>query len=386
MKSLSILKKTLPALCILFVGFSSAKAQHSIEEKFEKVMADFEVVGSEVAIVKGDEIVYAHSFGWKDRENQIPLSNTDIYRIASISKSFNATVLMQLIEAGKVSLDDDVSDLIGFQVRNPKFPDQVITLRMLFSHTSSINDSQRYNSLDIINPDKNDTWQKSYSNYAPGTDYRYCNLNFNMLGAIIERITGERFDLYIKKHVLDPLGLYGGFCVDSLDADRFAMIYNNNAETGDITLSKAAYRPLGKKLQSYNIGYDAPMLSPTGNMKINATDLAKYMIMHKNKGIYNGVRIISEESASQMQSPDVVADDDKNFYGFAIRISDSLIPGVRMTGHTGSAYGLYSIMMFNAEKDFGIVILSSGSKKAMIDGFRGFLKPATNVLYDHFIK
>lgn len=385
MKSLKFIKKTFPALLLLVFGSANANAQ-TIEEKFEKVMADFEVVGSEVAVVKGDEIIYTHAFGWKDRENKVPLSNKDIYRIASISKSFSATVIMQLIEAGKVSLDDDVSDLIGFKVRNPKFPDKVITLRMILSHTSSINDSQRYNSLDIINPEKNKTWQKSYSDYAPGTNYRYCNLNFNMLGAIIERITGERFDLYVKKHVLDPLGLYGGYCVDDMDASRFAMIYANNPETGDITLSKAAYRPLGKKLDSYRIGYDAPMLSPTGNMKINATDLAKYMIMHKNKGIYNGVRIISEESAEQMQSPDVVADVHDNYYGFAIRISDTLIPGVRMTGHTGSAYGLFSIMMFNAEKDFGIVILSSGSKRGAIDGFKGFLKPATNVLYDHFIK
>jgi len=70
----------------------------------------------------------------------LPLSDRTIFRIASISKSFSAVAIMQLIEAGKLSLDDDASKLVGFAVRNPKFPDKVITLKMLLSHTSSIND------------------------------------------------------------------------------------------------------------------------------------------------------------------------------------------------------------------------------------------------------
>ena len=77
------------------------------------------------------------------------------FRIASISKSFSATSIMQLVEAKKLSLDDDVSKLVGFKVRNPRFPKTVITLRMILSHRSSINDSQGYFTLDAINPAKN---------------------------------------------------------------------------------------------------------------------------------------------------------------------------------------------------------------------------------------
>src|SRR5690606_38939686 len=195
------------------------------------------------------------------------------------------------------------------------------------------------------------------------------------VGTIIERLSGERFDLYVKKQVLDPLGLYAGYCVDSLDATRFAQIYSNNAETGESTLSKAAYAPVGKKLKKYRIGYDAPMFSPTGGMKISATDLARYMMMHMNYGTSpQGVRIMDPELSKQMQTPHVRYSETSS-YGYAIRIPDNLIPNRTMIGHTGSAYGLFSSMFFDPQEKFGMVVISSGSKRAGVDGFNGLLKP-----------
>ncbi len=83
------------------------------------------------AVVKKGKIIYTHAFGMKNIEKQQPLGENDIFRIASISKSFSATAIMQLAEAKKLSLDDDVSNLVGFAVRHPKFPNTVITLRMI---------------------------------------------------------------------------------------------------------------------------------------------------------------------------------------------------------------------------------------------------------------
>lgn len=104
-------------------------------------MKKFDVVGFSVAVVKKGEIVYKHSFGLKDVESNTALTENSLFRIASISKSFSATSIMQLVEAGKLSLDDDFSKLVGFKVRNPKYPEKVITLKMVLSHTSSLNDS-----------------------------------------------------------------------------------------------------------------------------------------------------------------------------------------------------------------------------------------------------
>jgi CubicO group peptidase (beta-lactamase class C family) len=289
---------------------------------------------------------------------------------------------MQLVEAGKVSLDDDVSKLIGFSVRNPKFPEKVITLRTLLQHRSSINDSQGYFSLDSINPATNPNWTKCYNNYEPGKGYMYCNLNYNMTGAIIEKLSGERFDLYIKHHILDPLKLYGGYCVDSLDKNRFATIYEYNKDSAKFTASPNAYHPRREEIAHYELGKTTPIFSPTGGMKISATDLAKYMIMHSKQGKYKGARIISKKSANAMQT--IVSE--KEGYGMAIETSETLIKGKTMKGHTGSAYGLYSGMFFQPKEKFGFVVISNGCGPAYSDGFNALIKSTINCLYESFIQ
>jgi CubicO group peptidase (beta-lactamase class C family) len=290
---------------------------------------------------------------------------------------------MQLVEAGKLSLDDDVSTHIGFRVRNPKFPETVITLRNLMSHRSSLNDSQGYFSLDVINPAKNPNWTKCYNEYGPNKDFMYCNLNYNIIGTIIEKISGERFDQYVKHHILDPLGLYGGYCVDSLDKSRFATIYEYRADSAKFVASAGAYAPRSDEIANYVMGYSAPIFSPTGGMKISAPDLAKYMVMHMQLGKSNGKKIMSKKSAREMQT--MLTANEKENYGLAIDRTDKLIPGKTMTGHTGSAYGLNSAMYFNRKEKFGIVIITNGSYSGYTDGFINLIKQTANTLHDHVV-
>lgn len=351
------------------------------EADIKNIMKEMDVVGLSVAVVKKGKIIYNNSFGLKDMAANTALTNKDIFRIASISKSFSATSIMQLAEAGKLSLDDDFSKLVGFTIRNPKYPETIITLRMVMSHTSSINDSQGYFNLDVINPSKGSNWQKCYSDYEPGKGYRYCNLNYNMVGTVIEKISGERFDTYVKYHVLNPLQLYGGYCVDSLDAGLFATLYEYDS-TKKLIPSPGAYAPRREEIKSYVMGYSTPIFSPTGGMKISANDLAKYMAMHMSKGKYKGVRIISKKSSKLMQTK--VAE--KEGYGLALTVVDNLIPGKIMTGHTGSAYGLYSAMFFNPKEKFGIVVITNGCNPVHKDGFNIMMSRTINSLYDNFIK
>ena len=382
------MKKHLMALFLIICSISVVHAQAfknkvaKAEAGINHIMDSGNVVGFSVAVVKHHKIIYTHSFGLKDIEKNIPLTDNSIFRIASISKSFTATSIMQLVEAGKLSLDDDFSKLVGFQVKNPKFPNTTITLRMIMSHTSSVNDSQGYFSLDAIDPSKNKEYAKCYNDYEPGKGYAYCNLNFNMTGAVIEKITGERFDQYIKHHILDPLGLYGGYCVDSLDKSRFATLYEYNKDSSKFIAATQAYNPRSEEIKNHKLGLTTPIFSPTGGMKISATDLAKYMIMHSRKGKYKGGSIISESSAIQMQTK--LSDDEG--YGLALETTDKLIPGETMCGHTGSAYGLYSAMFFNAQKEFGIVVICNGTRNNYDSGFNTVIKQAVNTIYDAFIK
>lgn len=366
-------------LLLLFPLLSKAQ---EVENDFKQVMEKYNAVGAAVAVVKDGKLVYTHAFGLKDLENKVPLNNQDIFRIASISKSFSATAIMQMVEAGKISLDDDFGDLVGFKIRNPKFPDQKITLKMALSHTSSLNDSQGYLNLDVINPDKNPDWAKCYNNYLPGTKFDYCNLNFNLIGTILEKQSGQRFDDYIKKQILKPLGLYAGYCVDSLDSTRFVKLYEYHADTKTYTPSPAAYAPRRTEIANYVMGYSTPVFSPTGGMKISATDLARYMMMHMNYGKENGTHIISKKSAKQMQTA-LSADEG---YGLALRSAENLIPGVKLIGHTGSAYGLYSTMFFNSQQKYGFVIITNGINATYTDGFPDFSRAAIYCLYQHFIK
>ena len=373
-------------ICIAFLvvvsSFHDSFGQASkIESDILRIMQKHEVVGMSVAVVKDGDIAYSKSFGLKDRENSVPLQEEDLFRIASISKSFSATAIMQLVEAGKVSLQDDFSKLVGFRVRKPKFPETVITLKMVLSHTSSINDSQGYFELDVIDPSRNADWAKSYNDYEPGKGYRYCNLNFNMTGAVIERLSGERFDSYIKNHILKPLNLYGGYCVDSLNTNLFVTLYSYDS-AGGFTPSPMAYASRAEQMADYRMGYSTPIFSPTGGMKISAPDLARYMIMHMNRGSFEDTRIISKRSSRTMQK--TVAK--KAGYGLAITNVEDLIPGKTMTGHTGSAYGLYSALFFEPKEKFGFVVITNGCHPSETDGMNTVLRTTINSLYDNFIR
>ena len=253
---------------------------------------------------------------------------------------------------------------------------------MALSHTSSLNDSQGYLNLDLINPDKNPEWAKCYNDYAPGTKFNYCNLNFNLIGTIIEKKSGERFDRYVENHILKPMGLYGGYCIDSLDSTRFVKLYEFQAASKTFTEATSAYAPRRTEISNYVMGYSTPIFSPTGGMKISANDLARYMMMHMNYGKAENVELISKKSARLMQTP-LSPDED---YGLALRGSKMLIPNVPLIGHTGSAYGLYSTMFFEPKKKFGFVIITNGINATYTGDFPDFSRAAINVLYDYFIK
>lgn len=368
--------RLLPAFLMLLWLCLPASAA-GIEDRLRALMDEHGTVGLAVVVVKDNAVVYQAGLGWKDREAGIALEPGDLFRIASISKSFAAASVLQLAAQGRLSLDDDVGDLLGFPVRNPAFPGRPITVRMLLSHTSSITDAQEYYSLDVINPATSPDWHGSYASREPGTLYEYANLGYNMLGAIVERVSGQRYDHYVREHILGPLGLHGGYVVDELDAGRFARIYRWQEGRG-LVRNDQAYASLGVRLQGYRIGYDAPMMSPTGGMKISAPDLATWMLVLMNGGAWNGVRVLSPEDAALMQQ-EAVPTDDGAYYGFAIRTDRGLIPGECMVGHTGSAYGLYSSMFFEPEKKFGFVVITNGTRDMAV-------RTAVNrALYAHFI-
>ncbi|NCW87328.1 MAG: class A beta-lactamase-related serine hydrolase [Chitinophagia bacterium] len=378
------MKRSQCLLLLLVFSFQALCQELTIEKKIEQIITSYPAVGLVVAVVKNNKIIYTQSFGYQNKEENRLLQNDNLFRIASISKSFTATALLQLVEKKLISLDDDVSNLIGFTVRNPNHPEIVITLRMLLSHRSSLNDSQGYFNLDVVDPSTSNNYQKCYNTYAPGEGYQYCNLNFNMAGTILERLTGERFDSYIKKQILNPLGIEGGYNIDSLDQTKFAMLYDFNGKEEKFTPNPGAYASRATELATYKLGRSTPIFSPTGGMKIAAEGLAKYMLMHSRYGKYAGGRILRKKTSKLMQTP--LSLDGIDQYGLALWKTNKLIPEVELTGHTGSAYGLNSAFFFNPKQKFGLVVICNGSKIIYKDGYPTILSSTLNVLYNNFIK
>ena len=178
------------------------------------------------------------------------------------------------------------------------------------------------------------------------------------------------------------MGLYGGHCVDSLDATRFATLYAYDSAIAGFKPSPDAYAPRREALAHYEMGYSTPVLSPTGGMKISAEDLARYMIMHMYDGTSHGVRIMSPESARLMRKQ--IATEEG--YGLAMRETTDVLPGVTLKGHTGSAYGLYSAMFFDPEKKFGFVVITNGCLPDNSPDIRPVLRKSMSILYEHVIR
>ena len=374
---------------LLIVSSCSTFPTEQTDQAINEVLEEFQAVGISAAVVKDGKIVYNNSFGYKDWENKTPLCNDDVMRIASISKSFTATSLLQLVDQGIISLDDDVSDLIGFTIRNPHHPDTPITLKMVLSHTASIRDKEDYFTLDHLNPAVYGDCAESYFAYKPGEGYCYSNMGLNLAGTILEKVSGVRFDQYVKDNVINRLGLYGGHNIDSLDASKFARLYN--FRDGEFVESTGAYRSIAEDMPNYVMGYSAPRFSPTGGVKISAHDLAIYMMMHMNYGEYNGVRLISEESSKLMQTPVwMIQNEGEDQYCLCLKefvdyIDDPKynVAGNDPIGHTGGAYGLNSIMIWSPADGWGIVAMTNGY---VWDPDKSFLQTITNAIYNACIK
>ena len=363
----------------------SSNLQKKVEIEIDSIMRKLEVVGLSVVVVDKSEIVYKKSFGFKSlsADKNVALKNDDLFRIASVSKTFVATSIFQLIERGLLNLDDDVNPFLKFKLQHPKFKDIPITVKMLLSHRSSINDSQRYYSFDMIDPKKNKKYYLCYNDYAPGSDYQYCNYNYNILAAVIEGITGTRFDDYVEKNILDPLGLKASYNVNRLDSNLFVPSYRYNDEYKSYMPVADVFKPYtwhlsGKK---YKSGIYTPLFSPTGGLKITAKGLAKYMIMHINGGILGKKQIISPKSEMLMRSGLI----QKANYAFSFRKYTSLLPGHTMYGQTGGSLGVLSAMIFDPEERFGFVVITNGCKSVSIDGYEDLHKSVIRCLYKNII-
>lgn len=381
--------KSLPLLVVFFT-FPLCSCLGQKEEYFEdsilKIMEKYQCVGISAVVVKHNKICYTRTFGYnpdyKDATLRKPIPSDGIYFIASISKTFVSTAIMQLVEKKKVNLDDDVNKYLSFNVRNPKFPDIPITIRMLLSHRSSLNDKHYALDLNQINPQLGNKFRECYNNYAPGKRFSYCNLGYSLLGAIIENVTGEKFYQYIDDNIMIPLGLNASYNLTKIDPSLLvrSLYYNQKQNKFKKQITIYNYDYYYEKLKHYQPESTVASFSPTGGVKISAKDLAKYMLMHMNNGTYNGKNIISYESEMEMRK---VPKGNRN-YALAMAHYYDMIEGVEMLGMSGGAHGIHSGMYFNPKEKYGFVVICNGCTSKSSIG-KDLNWEIINILYSNIV-
>lgn len=353
-----------------------------VRNQIETLRKHYGNIGLSVVVVKNNRIVYSDNFGYNpdptDPSHGKPIRRNDLFYIASISKTFVGTAIMQLVEEEKLSLEDDVNRYLDFNLRNPKFPDTPITIRMLLSHRSSLKKGADYDDFDKINPEKAEDLYAFFNDYPPGKKADYSNLGFVILGAVVEKVTGMRFDDYVQKHVLRHLGLRGGYDVTKLDDSRF--VHSCRYKDDGFVVQKKAFSSKENILNHYILGYSTPALRPASGLIISSTDLAKYMMMHINNGKFRWrKRVVAKESEEQMRKGQ-----NRTAYGLSFVHFLKVIPGEDLVGMNGAGYGVHSSMYFHPEKKYGFVVICNGCKsKSYADS--GLNNEVIRVLYNEII-
>lgn len=416
------MKSTLAMLALSALSCASAAAPLSapqaeaLTRQLAAIVDDpaIPLPGLAVVAVRGGEIVYSRQFGYKRLASPglpaQPMDADTMFRIASVSKLVTALGAMKLVEQGRLALDQDVSAWLGYRLRNPQFPDQPITLRMLLTHTSSLRDEGGFkfdpavDLKEVLQPGgrlhgKGAMWS---STHAPGRFFEYVNFNSGIIATIMERAGGERFDRLMRRLVFDPMGLKAGFYLADFAPARIedaATLYRRREKDGDerwdpqgpwIAQSddfhvKAPLAP--PRLEHYVVGTNGTLFGPQGSLRISAGELAQLMLMLMNGGYHQGRQILKPETVSAMLArqwtlrPGSGNGDSDNFRGLyhawglgnqhftdtsivadGRASGDRLVEGGGFTGvgHLGWSWGLNALFAFDPTTKNGMIYVASG--------------------------
>jgi CubicO group peptidase (beta-lactamase class C family) len=345
-------------------------------------------------IIKGDKIIWSKGYGYYDRSKHKPATIDTDYVIASITKTIVGTALMQLYEKGLFNLDDDVNTFLPFNLRNPNFPNDPITFRMLLSHTSSLNTNNQtqYYWMNFSGDPPFSFFPEPYlrefllpggryydpsvwsTEYRPGEYAMYANVGFDIISYLVEIISGEPFLEYCNTHIFSPLDMkHTGFNLSRLDIDQVAIPYQRYM---------GRYYTLN---ELYGNGsspdkYWRMRFYPAGGLYTTVSDLSHFLIAHMNDGVYNDTRILKKETVELMHETQP-----GNQIGYGLAWMHESIMGLSTSGHGGDLPGADTWMLYNKTEDIGIIYLANGNPYWGVLPFGG-LFPVKFILDSLFTK
>jgi CubicO group peptidase (beta-lactamase class C family) len=332
-----------------------------LDAAIDATVAEGRAAGVSVAVLRDQELVFNRSAGLADLERNAPATSTTVYRIASLTKQFTAAGILLLAEQGKLSVDDRLS------VYMPDFPraDEV-SLRDLLNHTAGVHSYTESDAADRIS-DTGATvpeliaaiaGQDPLYDFAPGTMWHYSNSNYALLGAVIEKVSGQTYAQFMKATIFDHLGMSDTAVDDS----------------GAIAPRRASgYRLAGGQPRAFRHGGHLDMSVPyaAGAIRSTVEDLARW-----NSGLYGG-RLLSAVSLAQMTGAGLLrngAETQTAVYWpgepgvppeglipgpYAFGLDHYTIDGHRVVGHNGSLPGFDAVMNVYPDNDIIIIVLTN---------------------------
>lgn len=356
------MKRFLTVLSLMFIqcfGIANAQAMDGNELTEKELEAFFDgsvgtlmsvhkIPGIAVAVVHNDRIVFTKGYGYADVARKRPVEpNETLFRVASISKTFTWTAVMQLVEKGKVELDSDVNEYLP-QFKIPNTFEKPITLRHLMSHTAGFEDTMfarlfRRNADDVLElADALEQYLPARIR-EPGLSSSYSNYGTALAGLIVANVSGLPFGEYIKENILEPLGMRQSSFQEPLPEhlQKFA--------SANFFRSNGGYIDKGWEYLG-NFG-------PAASLTSTVVDMAQFMRAHLNEGSVDGQRILSKTTATNMRKRLFGHHPELNgvLHGFL----ESSYNGKKAYGHSGDSVHFHSEMAMFPQEELGIFIATN---------------------------
>lgn len=388
------MKKVIILLAVFFIKFLNAQ---SLEDQLQTTVNNFNLMGLSVWVATNNQENTYH-FGLRDFDRTLPINNDTKFRIASISKAVTALGLLKLYHQGAFELDEDISLALGYILKNPQFPNTPITYQMLLSHQSSLQDGSGYNNFlnatynnnpipninELLLPGGTyytpDMWRQE----NPGSYYAYSNINFGLIATLIEKLSGERFDIFMKNEILNPLQITGSYNLQDLtNINDLSVLYRFQGGTWVPQWDNyQGVMPPPPDLSNYEIGTNGVYFSPQGGLRISAQELGKFLSFLK--GDFVDENIISQNTLNLMKTQvwDYNGNNGDNYFGLFNRWSlglhhANINPGDQICnlgtystfiGHPGEAYGLVSNAYIAENESIKFSFLINGIRDGYASG------------------
>jgi CubicO group peptidase (beta-lactamase class C family) len=291
--------------------------------------------GISVAVARDGQVVFARGYGLANLEHSVGVTPETVFHVASISKNILAAVVLQLVDEGKLRLDDDVTKYV------PEAPTlgHHVTVGQLLNHTSgiysftSLPDGDANERLDLTQAQVLGLIKGKPFDFEPGTRWRYDNSAFYLAGMVVERVTKQEYGAYVREHVFKPLGMSSASLCDArMVVPHLASGYEMDGHN----LVNAAF-----------VSWKLPFAA--GAVCAAATDLLKW------EAALDSGRVLTPSSLARMRTPTTLHDGARIDYGFGTRLGS--LDGHRLLGHTGSGGGFRNVFESFPDDHLTIVIL-----------------------------